>query len=604
MSNDLVQDKINEDGALLNWFQDQLGNIGLTYTDKGYGVMLGWAVEMADKINNWGGVMPSHIGLLGLGVGGAISIPVNLAQGNDLTKAIAMALVEGVAGYFGGAALAAAAIGSSSLAIAAGGVAIGYVVTEMATYAWDRYIGPSADIRVNDRTLEYAFKVTDSEGNSLSNFLRPREGLLVQLGIADNVWEKFDLPNAATWSLVSADSDEPLKIEYQNSSGFSFTGAAGSLRDIYEASEEYKDVVTFICQGHGRDFDVTTTGGSDHVINYFGWSREQIESAALAGSKREILAMEYLFPFLLEGEDDYSDVNPADYSEQYLKDRAAFLYYMTHEDEPSHTGSNIFFNDADLHQTARAGGQTNADLYLWGNGAGPGGAGNDHLYGDARQDTLIGNGGEDYLEGGKGQDTLNGGSGSDTFGIIGEDTAYDTFTGGEGTDTILGSTGDDTIRLHDFQGENTVEIIDGGGGSDIIAGTDGADTIDLSATTLTGIARIEGGTGADIIKGGNAADILYGGSLDNPEDSSQDRLEGGAGVDEYHVGMGDIIEDSDNQGTIWFNGQQLSNMVFKQQNENGDYYENEDNSWRGVLNGDGSLNIFQGENSFFFTIKN
>lgn len=108
------------------------------------------------------------------------------------------------------------------------------------------------------------------------------------------------------------------------------------------------------------------------------------------------------------------------------------------------------------------------------------------------------------------------------------------------------------------------------GGVDIIAGTDLADTIDLSATTVTGIARIEGGAGAD----------------------------------EYHVGIGDIIEDPDNQGTIWFDGEQLSILVFKQQSEDGTYYESADNTWRGVINDDGSLNIFHGENAAIFTIKN
>lgn len=69
MSNDLVQDKINQDSALLTWFKQHLADKNLTYTDKGYGVMLGWAVEMADEMSEWGKVMPSHVGLLGLGVG-------------------------------------------------------------------------------------------------------------------------------------------------------------------------------------------------------------------------------------------------------------------------------------------------------------------------------------------------------------------------------------------------------------------------------------------------------------------------------------------------------------------------------------------------------
>ncbi|MBU1567845.1 MAG: hypothetical protein KJ630_19740 [Proteobacteria bacterium] len=211
------------------------------------------------------------------------------------------------------------------------------------------------------------------------------------------------------------------------------------------------------------------------------------------------------------------------------------------------------------------------------------------MLGGTGADTLTGGSQDDLLIGGEGNDTLNGGGGSDTL------------IGGKGQDTLYD--GDDTIRVHDFQGENTVEIIDGGGGINIIAGTNASDIIDFSATTLSSIARIEGGAGEDIIKGSKGADVLYGGTIDTPEDSAKDRLEGGEGVDEYHVGIGDIILDTDKQGTIWFAGQQLPTMVFTKQSQDINYYENDDHSWRGVLNADGSLNISNNDTPGFFTIK-
>jgi hypothetical protein len=82
---------------------------------------------------------------------------------------------------------------------------------------------------------------------------------------------------------------------------------------------------------------------------------------------------------------------------------------------------------------------------------------------------------------------------------------------GEDTGTRTGSAADMLIAKGGCMAE-----LHGNGGVDIIAGTDLADTIDLSATTVTGIARIEGGAGADIIK-----------------------------------------------GTIWFDGEQLQGLVFK-----------------------------------------
>lgn len=333
-----------------------------------------------------------------------------------------------------------------------------------------------------------------------------------------------------------------------------------------------------------------------------------VNLSELAKSNQAYLyALLNLNPYAITGV-NYENVNhegfldSSKYSDQFLVDCQAFLFQLTYPATPSTTGDDMQFRDNRLGLEAYAG-NGSPDItdrqYLFGNLEGElltGGSAIDHLYGM--------DGGDDYLEGGKGQDILNGGSGSDTFFIMGEDTAYDTFNGGEGADTIQGSAGDDTIRVHDFQGANTVEAIDGGGGVDIIAGTDLADTIDLSATTVTGIARIEGGAGADIIKGSSGDDVLYGGSQDNPEDEAHDLLAGGAGADEYHIGIGDIIEDPDNQGTIWFDGEQLQGLVFKQQSEDGAYYETADNTWRGVINDDDSLNIFHGEDAATFTIKN
>ncbi|MCP4283649.1 MAG: hypothetical protein GY792_04245, partial [Gammaproteobacteria bacterium] len=79
-------------------------------------------------------------------------------------------------------------------------------------------------------------------------------------------------------------------------------------------------------------------------------------------------------------------------------------------------------------------------------------------------DLLIGGDGNDTIIGGAGVDNLQGGAGDDTFLIEGTDTAYDTFNGGDGFDKVLGGDENDTIRLHNFSGNNTVELIDGGTG--------------------------------------------------------------------------------------------------------------------------------------------
>ncbi|MEW6427017.1 MAG: calcium-binding protein, partial [Thermodesulfobacteriota bacterium] len=104
------------------------------------------------------------------------------------------------------------------------------------------------------------------------------------------------------------------------------------------------------------------------------------------------------------------------------------------------------------------------------------------IEGTIGNDVLTGGDGNDQLIGGSGSDTLLGGSGDDTFVVEGIVGGYDLFNGGDGVDTILGGAGDDTIRVHNFSGENTVEVIDGGGGTNVIAGTGYGDTIDLSGT--------------------------------------------------------------------------------------------------------------------------
>jgi Ca2+-binding RTX toxin-like protein len=218
----------------------------------------------------------------------------------------------------------------------------------------------------------------------------------------------------------------------------------------------------------------------------------------------------------------------------------------------------------------------------------------DHLYGMGGNDTIWGYDGDDYIEGGRGRDTMYGGAGKDTFFIMGENEAYDTFNGGEGVDTILGSSGNDTIRVHNFVGEDTVEIIDGGGGDgDIIAGTGEDDTIDLSDTTLIGIKEVRGGGGVDTITGsaGDYADHLYGGEEgdtlrglagddhlygtrdDLSDDNAGDLLQGGAGNDTYYVGAGDVVDDSDKLGTIIFNNQSLSALVFNRTAPGSDTYK-------------------------------
>ena len=118
-----------------------------------------------------------------------------------------------------------------------------------------------------------------------------------------------------------------------------------------------------------------------------------------------------------------------------------------------------------------------------------GGAGNDMITGSAGDDTIVG---------GAGNDTLNGGGGSDTY-QIGVGHGFDKFTdtGASGVDKVVATADGVAIGVQTGFGPSSgIEEISSGGFANVsIVGGTGNDTFDFSATTLTGIARIDGGFG-------------------------------------------------------------------------------------------------------------
>ncbi len=329
--------------------------------------------------------------------------------------------------------------------------------------------------------------------------------------------------------------------------------------------------------------------------------------AAAENDIAALFSLNELVGFTISGnQPGYAGLNIDDYSNQYFEDRAKFLYATTHDNpDPiryEQRGENGVapFVVTDNQQSS------SPSNYIFGtkkHDSMMGDQNEDRLYGNDGDDTLSGQGGDDIIEGGKGRDTMDGGTGEDTFFVQGTDDDYDIFNGGAGEyqDTIRGSSGNDTIRVHELTAVNSIERIIGGGGEDIIAGTDMGDTIDLSGTQLIDIGRIEGGGGQDTIIGSVGADTIYGGSQGLVEDNAIDTLKGGAGHDIYHIGNGDIISDSDNQGTIWFNGQQLSNLIFTRQGENSNIYKNDDYMAR-LDSATNTLSIYDRNTMHSFTI--
>ncbi len=174
--------------------------------------------------------------------------------------------------------------------------------------------------------------------------------------------------------------------------------------------------------------------------------------------------------------------------------------------------------------------------------------------GGGGNDTVTGSAGADAIRGGRGNDVLAGGDGDDRFLVGADDTGWDDHQGGAGTDTVEGETGA-TIRFAtNFAASNGVETIRGDG-TTIVLGNWSANSWDFSATTLDGIAEINGGggndtvtgsTGADAIRGGRGNDVLAGGDGDDrflvgADDNGWDDHQGGADTDTIEAETGATI---------------------------------------------------------------
>jgi Ca2+-binding RTX toxin-like protein len=146
------------------------------------------------------------------------------------------------------------------------------------------------------------------------------------------------------------------------------------------------------------------------------------------------------------------------------------------------------------------------------------------IYGLDGNDAITGSAGNDIIIGGSGNDTLSGGNGNDTFRYLGGDEGFDALNGGAGADTVEAQAYGATIGLSSITAVETII----GYGDTIILGNSAANTLNFSATTLAGIALIDGGGGNDVITGSAGDDFIRGGG-------GNDTLNGGNGNDYFYV---------------------------------------------------------------------
>lgn len=129
----------------------------------------------------------------------------------------------------------------------------------------------------------------------------------------------------------------------------------------------------------------------------------------------------------------FSSENPqGKISDQYLQDRALFLYHAMHLEIPSDTGYSTLFKDLALGKQVFVEEENSMDIATMTFGTEDdeiftGGGEEDHFYGMEGDDILNGHEGDDYLEGGKGEDRylfLETNHGDDTLVDSREDDGY------------------------------------------------------------------------------------------------------------------------------------------------------------------------------------
>jgi len=157
----------------------------------------------------------------------------------------------------------------------------------------------------------------------------------------------------------------------------------------------------------------------------------------------------------------------------------------------------------------------------------------------------------------------------DSYGAVGD--VNDVLDAGSGADEMRGGQGNDTYYV-DNPDDQTIELADEG--IDHVNASvshtlqsnieNGALIPEAGAAALTGNElnnSLHGNDAANILTGGAGRDMLLGNggadTLIGADDSEQDLLSGGAGRDTYYAGDGDVLQDSDLSGIVYFDGHRL-----------------------------------------------
>jgi hypothetical protein len=207
---------------------------------------------------------------------------------------------------------------------------------------------------------------------------------------------------------------------------------------------------------------IQTWQGSGLTLTRLGnLSPSEIATQA-KGDKAILYALTKLNPFAIEGDlPAYIDIDPTNYSEKYIKDRAQYLYYSIYPRGRYDLAGDVttHYEDSTMPDKVLMTLFSDKRILFGGEGYSTlnGLDKEDHLYGMGGADGLNGNGGDDWIEGGEGADILDGGAGKDV--LIGGytkdkvDAQSDYLKGGADFDTYISG---NTDIISDSDGKGRV----------------------------------------------------------------------------------------------------------------------------------------------------
>ncbi len=243
-----------------------------------------------------------------------------------------------------------------------------------------------------------------------------------------------------------------------------------NLSEAYVSTQSYEKTESIF-----NDLNIYNASGLSFNFLVENSASEIITQAK--GDNTVLYALLNLNPFAIVGNlPAYDNLNPDDYSDQFFKDAADYLYYSIDSDERfySHLDNGDMYYESTKGETLyfwKVPGlqDINCKQFIFGDATSntlDGGTKEDHLYGMDGDDTLIGGFGNDWLEGGEGADELYGGYNYDTYITDNGDTIQDTDGKGEvhfeGTHLNRGvkvcTNGDDASDAGTYEGNGGIYV--------------------------------------------------------------------------------------------------------------------------------------------------